>query len=220
MLRVISAPYIRLNYTASFHRLPRSTASITLNFAKMILNIKEFNKPDLLIAAAETEDEVGTVLRIHLAIEQVLVWFINHRLTKELAPYVKEPREFGNKLSIAAVFGLPLPFVRVIHQINVIRNKFAHGSSELAVDQVQELTRQVDKLFEIDSSFVAVSRRFLELPVKRPGERMAFGAHGQRVDFLIAAMAFYGVAMKWAAMEVSVQSEVQPFATADGFAAR
>lgn len=171
----------------------------------MNLNIKEFNKPDLLIAAAETEDEVGTVLRIHLAIEQVLVWFINHRLTTELKPYVKEPREFGNKLSIAAAFGLPLPFVRVVHQINVIRNKLAHGSSELASDQVEELARQVDKLREIDTSFVSVKRRFLELPVKRPGERMAFGAHGQRIDFLIAAMAFYGVAMKWAAVEAGVE---------------
>jgi len=186
----------------------------------MILNIKEFNKPDLLTAAAETEDEVGTVLRIHLAIEQILVWFINHKLTKELAPYVKEPREFGNKLSLAAAFGLPLPFVRVVHQVNVIRNRLAHGSSEIAADQVQELTRQVDKLLEIDSSFAPLSKRYLELPVKRPGERMVFGANGSRLDFLIATMAFYGVAMKWAAVQVGVPSEAQPFAAADGFAAR
>lgn len=107
----------------------------------MILNIKEFHKPELLIAAAETEDEVGTVLRIHLAIEQILVWFIKHKLTSELAPYVKEPREFGNKLSLAAAFGLPLAFVRVMHQVNSIRNKLAHGTSELGGDQVQELGR-------------------------------------------------------------------------------
>ncbi|AEF99017.1 hypothetical protein [Methylomonas methanica] len=176
----------------------------------MILNIKKFDKPDLLIAAAETEDEVGTVLRIHLAVEQVLVWYINHKKATELKPYVKEPREFGNKLSLAAAFGLPVAFVRVIHQINNIRNKLAHGDSELSADQVQELARQVDKLVEIDNSFVPLSKRYIELPVKRPGERMVFGVSGTRLDFLIATMAFYGVAMNWAATQVSIKSDVQP----------
>jgi hypothetical protein len=165
----------------------------------MILNIKEFQKPDLLIAAAETEDEVGTVLRIHLAIEQVLVWYIKCKITPEFNLYVKEPRDFGSKLSLATAFGLPLAFVRVIHQINKIRNKLAHGDSELSADQLKELARQVDKLVEIDNSFVPLEKRYIELPVKRPGERMLFGASGTRLDFLIASMAFYGVAMKWAA---------------------
>lgn len=168
----------------------------------MTLNIKEFDKVDLIIAAAETEDEVGTVLRIHLVVEQVLVWYINHKRTIELAPFVKTPRDFGSKLTLAAALGLPVGFVRVIHQINRIRNDLAHGSSELGVDQVQELARQVDKLMEIDSSFVALSKRYIELPLKRPDERMAFGKSGARLDFLVATMAFYGVVMKWAAEQV------------------
>ncbi|MFZ5763025.1 MAG: hypothetical protein ACOY8P_08885 [Thermodesulfobacteriota bacterium] len=150
-----------------------------------------------------------------MAIEQVLIWFINHKRTAELAPYVKEPREFGNKLSLAAAFGLPLAFVRVIHQVNTIRNKLAHRTSELGSDQIQELTRQVDKLAEIDSSFVALNKRYLELPAKRPGERLAFGTSGARLDFLIATMAFYGVAMKWAAAQAGVQNEAQPVIPAD-----
>lgn len=169
----------------------------------------------MLIAAAETEDDVGSVLRIHLATEQILVWFIDHKLTSELAPYVKAPREFGNKLSLAAAFGLPLPFVRVIHQINSIRNRLAHGTSELGADQVQELGRQVEKLVELDSSFVTLSKRYIELPVKRPGEQMKFGTNGAKFDFLIATMAFYGAAMKWAAVQVGVKGEAQPVIPAD-----
>jgi hypothetical protein len=173
----------------------------------MILNIKEFDTSSLLIAAAETEDEVGTVLRIHLAVELVLVWYINHKRTIELAPFVKEPREFGGKLSLAAAFGFPLAFVRVIHQLNTIRNKLAHGSAELAADQVQELARQVDKLAEIDSTFLPLKKRFIEFPAKLPGKRMAFGENGIRLDFLMAAMVFYGVAMKWAAVQVNQINE-------------
>jgi hypothetical protein len=181
----------------------------------MILNIKEFHKPELLIAAAETEDDVGTVLRIHLATEQILVWFINHKRVGGLAPYVKEPREFGNKLSLAAAFGLPLAFVRVIHQINSIRNKLAHGTSRLGADQVQELGRQVEKLVELDHSFTTLSKRYIELPVKRPGEKITFGSGGSRFDFLIATMAFYGAAMKWAAVHVGAKDEAQPVIPAD-----
>ena len=172
----------------------------------MILNIKEFNQPDLLIAAAETEDEVGTVLRIHLAVEQTLVWYLEHRRTDGLEPFVKIPRDFGNKLSLAAAFGLPIGFVRVIHQINVIRNKLAHGNLKLGADQVQELARQVDKLVEIDSCFVPLKSRYLELPVTRPGERMPFGTSEVRLNFLMAAMAFYGAVAQWAHTEISAKN--------------
>lgn len=167
----------------------------------MDLNIKEFDSADLLIAAAETEDEIGTVLRIHLAVEKVLVWYLGQRLTTELIPYVKVPREFGGRLSLAAAFGLPLPLVRVIHQINAIRNKLAHGWANMGADQVQELARQVAKLVELDPSFSPLKNRFVELPVKRPGEKIVFGSGGTRLDFLIATMAFYGTAMKWAAIQ-------------------
>jgi hypothetical protein len=167
----------------------------------MNLNIKEFESADLLIAAAETEDEIGTVLRFHLAVEQVLVWFIGQRRTAEIAPYVKEPREFGGKLSLAAAFGLPLPLVRVIHQINVIRNKLAHGCANLGADQVQELARQVEKLVELDQSFSPLKNRYVELPVKRPDERIVFGSGDTRMDFLIAVMAFYSTAIMWAAAQ-------------------
>lgn len=168
----------------------------------MILNLKEFDNSQLVISAAETEDEIGTVLRMHLVVEQFLAWFIRHRISAELAPYVKEPREFGSKLSLSVAFGLPLALARVIHQINAIRNKLAHGRSALGGDQVDELARQVDKLVEIDAVFAPLARRYVELSAKRPGERMVFGAHGTRVDFLIAAMAFHGVAMKWAAVQI------------------
>ena len=173
----------------------------------MDLKIREFDDVNLLISAAETEDEVGTVLRTHLIVEKILVWYIDCRRTGEIGNYVKEPREFGNKLSLAAAFGLPLAFVRVLHQLNIIRNKIAHGQAKLAPDQVQELARQVDRLVEVDQSFEPLSKRYIELPIKRPGERMTFGSGDPRIDFLIAAMTFYSTAITWA---TSQPSETDP----------
>jgi hypothetical protein len=38
------------------------------------LDIKELEKFQAIIAAAETDDELGTVPRLHLAVEQLLVF--------------------------------------------------------------------------------------------------------------------------------------------------
>lgn len=153
---------------------------------------------NLLIAAAETDDEIGLVLRIHLLVEKVLIWYIGLRIQGELVGYVKGPREFGGKLSLAAAFGLPVAFVRAIHQVNVIRNQLAHGSSTLMPDQVQQLERQVNRLCEMDANFVPPRKRFVELPQKRPGEQIPFGSGGPSADFFIASLAFLGFAMTWA----------------------
>lgn len=169
----------------------------------MNLKIKEFEDINLLISAAETEDEVGTVLRIHLIAEKFLAWYLRYRSIGEVANYVKEPREFGNKLSLTAAFGLPLAFVRALHQLNIIRNKMVHGHAALPLDQVQEFARQVEKLVEIDQSFEPLSKRYIEIPAKRPGERMTFGSSGTRFDFLIAALALYGTAIMWAESQPS-----------------
>lgn len=73
----------------------------------------------------------------------------------------------------------------------------------------------MEKLVEIDSSFGTLSRRFIELPIKRPEEKIKFGTAGARYDFLIATMAFYGVAMKWVAVQIGVKNAAQPVIPAD-----
>jgi uncharacterized protein YutE (UPF0331/DUF86 family) len=152
---------------------------------------------NLIILAAESEDEVGTVLRSHLAAEQFLVDYLDQVRVGEIAKYVREPREFAGKLGLAAAFGLPLALVRILHQINGIRNKLAHRASSLDPSDVEELARQVDKLSELSPTFGTVRRRYIELPVKRPGQKIVFGSGEHRLDFMIAALASHGFMRLW-----------------------
>jgi len=162
------------------------------------LDIKELEKFQTIIAAAETDDELGSVLRLHLAVEQLLVFYIHEKSHGEISKYAKPPRDFGGKLSLATAFGLPIPIARVIYQINIMRNKLAHNPETSIQDgDLKELSRAVNSLSKIDETFTPVDKRYIELPVKRPGERLSFGAGDNRIDFVIAGLSFYTTATQW-----------------------
>lgn len=170
----------------------------TENIKTVDVDIKELEKFQTIIAAAETDDELGSVLRLHLAVEQLLVFYIKEKSHGEISKYAKSPRDFGGKLSLATAFGLPIPIARAIYQINVIRNKLAHDPDALIQDgDLKELARAVNRLSEIDKNFTPVEKRCIELAVKRPGERLVFGAEGNRIDFIISGLAFYATTMQW-----------------------
>ncbi len=162
-------------------------------FPEELTNFKE------IIAAAETEDEIGTVLRLHLVIEEFLKFYLSRKRIGEIATYTNEPKYFAGKLYLSVAFGLPIPIARVAHQINKIRNNLAHKREGLTINPVdiKELARRVNLLSEIDSSFTPVENQSAELPVKYPGEKIAFGSGGVRTDFLIAVMAYYGFMIRW-----------------------
>ncbi|MBB3295094.1 hypothetical protein FHT39_003774 [Mitsuaria sp. BK045] len=153
--------------------------------------------PHVLIAAAETEDEIGAVLRAHLCTEQFLNWFIRVRTEGEMSTFVKEPRDFRAKLSLAVALALPLPFAGAIHQINVIRNGLAHRLDALDSSQVEEFARQVNKLSPLAPDFAPLSSRYITLEQKRPGVKIAFGSEGPRIDFIIASFALLATATVW-----------------------
>lgn len=155
---------------------------------------------NLFIQAAETEDELGTVLRFHLAVENQLQFFVDQHRTGEVRTYVREPRDFGSKLGFAVAFGLPLPFAAVCHQINRMRNDFAHprgGVIQLDEGNVRQLGRLVDALTSIDPRHTPLAIRFIELPVSRPGERISYGSGSLRLDFVMAAMSFLSASSPW-----------------------
>lgn len=171
---------------------------ISENTKTVDLDIKELAKFQTIIAAAETDDELGTVLRLHLAVEQLLVFYIREKSHGEISKYAKSPRDFGGKLSLATAFGLPIPIARAIYQINVIRNKLAHEPDASIQDgDLKELARAVNSLSEIDKNFTPVEKRYIELAVKRSRERLVFGAGGNRIDFVICAFSFYATTMQW-----------------------
>lgn len=154
-----------------------------------------------LIGAAETEDEIGVVLRMHLALEKVLNHFLRSRITSELAPYIKVPSFTAQKIALAAAFGMPVPFLASAHEINRIRNGMAHDGDTLAKDKVAQLARQVDSIKSINSSFHPLAKRYVEFSQKQPGKKHAFGASGVRVDFLIATFVLVTEMAQWLASQ-------------------
>jgi len=75
-----------------------------------------------LIEAAETEDEIGVVLRMHLALDKILNHYLRTRISAERVPYIKIPKYTGQKIPIAAALDLPVPFLAAAHELNRIRN--------------------------------------------------------------------------------------------------
>lgn len=162
------------------------------------LDIRELEKFQTIIAAAETGDELGSVLRLHLAVEQLLAFYIKEKNHGEISKYAKAPRDFGGKLSLATAFGLPISIARVIHQINIIRNKLAHNpDTSILNGDLKELSRAVNRLTEIDKNFTPLEKRYIEFAIKQPGKRLIFGAEDNRIDFIIAGLSFYATATQW-----------------------
>lgn len=169
----------------------------------------------LIIGAAETEDDLGTVLRLHLAMEQLLNIYLDQKIVEDLKPYVRTPQEFARKLSLSAAFGLPISLVAALHQINRIRNELAHGKSScLGKADVAELIRKVNYLADIDPTQKPLDRMYIELTQKNPGERVGLGQKGERFDFLLASMSLYIFAVKW--MLVSFPEIAQVTAASPG----
>lgn len=133
------------------------------------LDIQELSDTAILIAAAETEDEMGCVLRFHLMLERLLTFYLQVKCKGEVGKYAKPPRDFGQKLGLAAAFGLRLPIAAVIYQVNAMRNKLAHGGKAV-IDQgdIKQLCRLVNCMTEIEAEFQPVEQRFITIHKANP----------------------------------------------------
>ncbi|MBD8254453.1 hypothetical protein IFT96_03655 [Pseudomonas fluorescens] len=172
---------------------------------KFDLAVEKVSDVEIIIAAAETEDELGCVLRFHLMLESLLSFYLDEKCQGEVGKYAKSPRDFGQKLGMAAAFGIPMQIAAVIHQVNNMRNKLAHGHSpQLDKGDVKQLARLVNLMSAIDPEFTPLEKRYIELPVKRPGERITFGKEGPRIDFLMACTAFWGTAINALTQEAAL----------------
>ncbi len=170
------------------------------------LNVETLFHPDVLLAAAETEDEIGCILRIHLLIEQLLNFYIDQKRVGDLKPFVKEPREFAQKLSLATAFGLPTHFAAVAHQVNNMRNKSAHRMNAGFDDgDIQQLARVVNKLTEMDANFIPVQKVTINISRTRPDERFVYDDSPNRIRFLISSLSFWRVAMTWLIRDAAVR---------------
>ncbi|MDQ7981900.1 hypothetical protein QYH69_32270 [Paraburkholderia sp. SARCC-3016] len=163
---------------------------------KIDLDLRNLLSARTIIAATETDDEIGCVLRLHLQVEQLLVVFLSMKLKAPVTEYVQEPREFSRKLAFAVAFGFPLPFAAVAKQVNKIRNELAHrDGTSLDERQVKLLGQLVDKLSSMDSKFEPMAKRRMELTEKAPGEVISFGTGNLRADFVLSVLAFLTAAV-------------------------
>ncbi|ALR36006.1 hypothetical protein LV28_22885 [Pandoraea pnomenusa] len=153
---------------------------------------------DILILAAETEDDIGCILRLHLQVEQMLDFYLSIKRTADIAPFVREPRDFSGKLSISVALGLPLSFASVAKEVNSIRNRLAHEhKATINPDAVKQLVRTVNAVRTLLPDLQPVERRWIELPQKRPNKRYTYGEGEYRLDFFLAVAAFLGAAVPW-----------------------
>ncbi|MNU43064.1 hypothetical protein D3C71_318400 [compost metagenome] len=155
----------------------------------------------VFLRAAETDDELGTVLRLHLLVETFLETARDVLLQPELKRFAPEPRNFADKLGYAAVSGLPIPLAEVMHHLGKMRNKLAHrDESGIDMGDMQQLARLINLLLPLDPNpedWRPIEKGFLELPQKFPGKRWLFGGGDLRVDFVICFSRFWFIAMAW-----------------------
>ncbi|MDY4285470.1 hypothetical protein [Xanthomonas sp. LF06-19] len=165
--------------------------------------IADWLDTEKLLGAAETEDEIGVVLRMHLALEKILNHFLRSRITSDLVPYIKVPSFTAQKIALAAAFGMPVPFLASAHEVNRIRNGMAHDGDPLSKDKVAQLSRQVDSISRINIHFHPLAKRYVEFSQNQPGKMFTFGASGARIDFLIASFVLVTEMAQWLANERS-----------------
>lgn len=156
------------------------------------LNVK------LLVKAMTMEDELGSVLRIHIISEQFLNLFIETHTSGNLKGLVSMPREYGMKLSLCAAFGLDLVFVKILHQLNLMRNKLAHKTDDLNDGDVKQYVRLVKDIPNSGQDFSS-----LKVPVAHDGKiiEVALGELDMRGDFIVASVYFISHLSSWAILD-------------------
>ncbi|BEH23809.1 hypothetical protein [Burkholderia pseudomallei] len=162
--------------------------------------------PEVMILAAETDDDIGCILRLHLQIEQLLDFYLGVTRKGEIAEFVRQPRDFSGKLSIAVALGLPIVFARVAKQVNAIRNRLAHEhKADISADAVKLLGKAVNEMQTLIPELIPVERHYIELPRKRPNEKYSYGRGEVRLDFVLAVMAFLRAAVPWLVTQFAPQ---------------
>lgn len=168
-----------------------------------LLNLNKLLNSERFLAAAETEDELGCVLRIHLCLESFLEEFLRHFVPKGDKKYHKDRLTFAEKLSLAVAYALPKSIAEPIQIINRLRNRFAHADNNPLNDEINlKLADYIDQIeFPGKDAKWRVRGTYIEFCVARPGEKLKFGEHGARIDFLLASSHLLGNASRWLVME-------------------
>lgn len=185
---------------------------VTEEFFKSIQDLFDSN---LIIKVVETEDEIGCVLRVHIYLEKFLTFFLEEHLVGDVRVLINNINDFKPKLAFCTAFGMPTYIGMVLHQINCIRNKLAHGKmKELNKGDIQQLGRLVDAML-LAMEQPPLSGSYIEFSSIYPGERIQFGQKNLRVDFMMCSLMLLKQITSWLMTEV-YQSRLSRAGVAEG----
>lgn len=140
---------------------------------------------EYLVAALETEDVLGAVLRAQLQVEQTIELFLNANVADDMWEVVDSlPQSFAQKVALAAALGFPKELCFAANALNQIRNKFAHKAGwALKEEDIQKLVDKYEAArAAVDPASYEMRKSSIQLH-SRGGERIDFGTKGPAWDF-------------------------------------
>lgn len=101
---------------------------------------------DRILKLVNVNDDIATVLRLHLVIENILeLWVAKATQHSEILTYGRF--SFSHKLALAEGSGLPKDLAKAYGHINKIRNQIAHAKTEeLSESQVESMAALTDNV--------------------------------------------------------------------------
>ena len=156
-----------------------------------------------LVAALETEDVLGAVLRAQLQIEQTIELFLEANVADQMWEVVDSlPQNFSQKVTMAAALGFPKELCFAATAINQIRNKFAHKAGwGLKPADIQNLVEKYEAArLAVDPASYAMRASSIRL-YSRGGEKIDFGTRGPEWDFKMVAGGIVSLIVKYLVMK-------------------
>lgn len=156
-----------------------------------------------LVAALETEDVLGAVLRAQLQVEQQIELFLLANVADDMWDVAGSlPQNFHQKVTLAAALGFPKELCFAATALNQIRNKFAHKAG-WALSQA-DIDNLVDKYeaarAAVDQEFYEMRKSSIQLH-SRGGKIIGFGTNGPEWDFKMVSGGIVSLIVKYLVMQ-------------------
>lgn len=153
---------------------------------------------ELLKDIGTSQDDAGVLLRCHLVAESILGKFLSTHRTGALRTLIPEPQQFGHKLALSSAFGLPVELGLAMHQLNLMRNKLAHGrGASVLPSDVQEFGRKVSAALKSIPGLRPMEDFKIRLESSKHAGPQAYGGTGNRTDLVFAFAMLYTTLATW-----------------------
>jgi hypothetical protein len=153
---------------------------------------------ELLKDIGTSQDDVGVLLRCHLLAESILGKFLSTYRIGALKTLIPEPQQFGQKLALSSAFGLPVELGLAMHQLNLMRNKLAHGrGARVLPSDVQEFGRKVSVAQKSIPGLRTMEDFNMYLESSKHAGPQPYDGRGTRFDLIFAFAMLYTTLATW-----------------------